>query len=124
MHELSIAQNILGAVQKERETNQWGAVKTIALQIGVLAGVHSDSLVFGFEVLRSEFNMPDCELAIELVPLTLSCAACNAESLTEELSFRCPVCSSSDVTVVKGYELDIVSVDVADQPSPSPSIQT
>lgn len=113
MHELSIAQNILESVRNERERNGWGAVTSIALQVGALAGVHTDSLVFGFDALRADFDLPDCSLHIDTVPLTLSCSTCGQTADTEVLSFHCPKCASTDVSVVKGYELDIVSVDVA-----------
>ncbi len=116
MHELSIAQSILESVQREQDRQGWGAISSISLQIGALAGIHNDSLVFGFEALRSEFGMDACTLEIESLPITLACATCGTTAPTEELAFICSVCGSSDVSVTSGYELDIVSVDVAEQP--------
>lgn len=120
MHELSIAQNILESVRRERERNGWDAVNSIELQVGALAGVHTDSLVFGFDALRADFDLSDCRLQIEAVPLTLSCSTCGQTAATEALSFRCPSCASTDVSVVGGYELDIVSLDVAAPSSAEP----
>jgi len=114
MHELSIAQSILETVQTERQREGWGAVQRISLQIGALAGIHTDSLSFGFEALRGDYGLGDCQLDIEAVPLTLSCAVCGTETPSEDIAFACTRCGSHDVSVVAGYELDIASVEVAE----------
>ena len=67
MHELSIATEILDAVQKEAQKRN-ARVATVGLRIGELSGVEQDSLRFCFEVLVQGSDLEPLALTIERTP--------------------------------------------------------
>jgi hydrogenase nickel incorporation protein HypA/HybF len=64
LHELSIATEILDAVQKEAQRRN-ARVATVGLRIGDLSGVEQDSLRFCFEVLVQGTDLDPLALTIE-----------------------------------------------------------
>ncbi|MDD5542577.1 MAG: hydrogenase maturation nickel metallochaperone HypA [Acidobacteriia bacterium] len=115
MHELSIAQNILEIVQQSLPPEPAPPVKCVRLKIGEMAGVVTDSLEFCFSVLISDTTMGGAKLEIESVPVMANCKTCGNDFRVEDYVFACPSCSSSDLEVLSGRELQVVEVELADE---------
>ncbi len=107
MHELSIADNIINAVKEASQSRGMLAVSKIGVRIGSLSSVDPDALTFGFDVLKRDQGMMDCELAIEFVKTTARCTKCLYEFKVEDCVFVCPQCASSQCDLVSGQELEI-----------------
>jgi hydrogenase nickel incorporation protein HypA/HybF len=68
MHELSIANSVLEAVQKEMTRRPRARLTKIGLRIGEFSGVEESSLRFCFEVLVRDTEMRAAVLDIERGP--------------------------------------------------------
>ncbi|HKL83631.1 MAG TPA: hydrogenase maturation nickel metallochaperone HypA, partial [Desulfobacter sp.] len=54
------------------------------------------------------------ELFIDEVPVCLRCESCNHEWQTEIPAFGCPACKDGQVTMISGREIEITSIELAD----------
>jgi hydrogenase nickel incorporation protein HypA/HybF len=115
MHELAIAQNILEIVQQSVPEGQAPGVRWVRLRVGPLSGVVPDSLNFCFSAIISETKMPQARLAIEQVEMVCLCRDCLREFQSEDLAFQCPECSSSNLELISGKELEIVEIELIDE---------
>lgn len=107
MHELSIADNIIHAVKEAAQSRGMLTVSTIGVRIGSLSSVDPDALTFGFDVLKRDQGMEDCELAIEFVKTSARCTKCSREFEVEDFVFVCPDCGSSQCELLSGQEIEI-----------------
>ena len=114
MHELAIAQGILDSVLTERARRNLAQIDEIGVQIGDLSGVFADALQFSFDAIRMGTPLENSQLVIEKVPTRVRCANCDSESEVKHFLFICPRCSSTSVSVMSGYELEIAYLDIPD----------
>ncbi len=117
MHELSIAGSIIETVTHEIQAKNLGRIEAVGLRIGALSGILPDALEFGFDALKQDTPLAEARLEIEVVPVTAFCPKCRQEFHVEEFIFSCPRCSSQEVELQHGQELDIVWLETA-EPSP------
>ena len=115
MHEMSIVVNIFDIITRQL-SNQFGKnsgkVDKIVLAVGKLSSVVPEALEFAFEVARQDTIFRDAILDIREIPVEINCKKCNVTSIIDNPLFLCPRCNSEDVTIEKGRELFIESIDV------------
>jgi len=115
VHELSIASRIVELVGEEVCAAGGGRVVAVTLKIGALSCVHEDALRFSFNLVREETPLADAELRIVTVPVVIWCTACGREvTLPGILKFACPECGTPSGDIRAGRELDLESVELAD----------
>ncbi len=114
MHELAIAQNILEIVQQSVTEEQAPDVKWVRIRVGQLSGIVPDSLDFCFSAIVGETNMRQASLAIEQVPTISRCKECGHRFELEDMNFACPACSSTDLELLTGRELQVVEIELTD----------
>lgn len=68
MHEMGIAQEILGIVEREVEARPEARVKAVGVRVGRCSGVDAESLRFCFECLKKDTVVEAAELLIERTP--------------------------------------------------------
>jgi hydrogenase nickel incorporation protein HypA/HybF len=121
MHELSIATRLVElATEAVRSAGECREVEAVRIRVGALAGVVTDALEFCWEVAAAGTPCQGSRLEIEYVPARVHCAACDAESeLGAPHRFRCGLCGQLTGNVTAGRELDLLSLEVSDEP-PSP----
>lgn len=112
MHEISIATSIVDAVTKEVKKHEFRSVCEIRLRIGELTAVVPELLRFGFEALVKDTFLEHTQLSIEICNIEGKCTSCNSEFSIENYKFICPHCSSKQVDVISGNELEIVSIEI------------
>ncbi|MEU9378014.1 hydrogenase maturation nickel metallochaperone HypA [Streptomyces sp. NPDC048255] len=121
MHEMSIAMAVVGQVEEAARAGGAGAVSAVRLQVGELAGVVPDALAFCFELACAGTVLEGAALTTESVPARARCGTCTAEwpvGMPPELC--CPGCGrATDVTLLSGRELQILSVRWEDGPAPA-----
>ncbi|MEV8530513.1 hydrogenase maturation nickel metallochaperone HypA [Streptomyces sp. NPDC051211] len=119
MHEMSIAMAVVGQVEEAARAGGASAVTAVRLRIGELAGVVPDSLAFCFELACAGTVLEGAVLTTEPVTARARCASCTDEwpvGMPPELC--CPGCGrATDVELLSGRELQIVSVDWEDGPA-------
>ncbi len=104
MHELSICEGILDVARAalEGQPPPRPRVSQITVRIGRLSSVVPDSLRHYFAILVPGTVLDGAALVIEEVPI-------------EMLSFTCPECGGGLVELLSGRELDVVSLDTAEE---------
>ena len=112
MHELSIALNILDAVEDEMRARA-GRVAAVHLKLGRFCGIVKEALLSAFEMAREGTALANAELVIEAIPLVIRCPACAAEgSPTSLYELRCPNCGTLTNEIVSGQELEIRALEI------------
>lgn len=116
MHEMGIAMEILRIVQDSIPADMTGTrVRRINLKVGRMSAVVPESLRFCFTVAADKTNAAGAELAIEEIPVLVRCGECGRQWTIDTPDFVCPECGSGQVELLTGRELDIVSIEVAEE---------
>lgn len=113
MHEMSLAQEVVAVVSARLGDRRATAVR---LQVGRLSCVVPEALALCFELAAQGTGLGGARLEIDEVEGRLWCRDCDTEQACPDLLLLCP-CGSADVEVVAGQELQILSVDVAREPT-------
>ena len=113
MHELSIAQSIVEAVEAKATECNATHVKGVRLKIGEANSIVTDSLTFCFEMLSSlEPALAGAQLLIDTVPHRAHCRHCNKEFAIVNFVAQCPTCQEWSSEVVSGNELQIIEMEI------------
>jgi len=114
MHELSLAMNLVEAVEEEASRHT-GTVEAIHLRLGQLSGVVKEALCFGFEMAREGTALAATRLIVEEVPIVIWCATCGEEQpAVSQQWFCCAKCGAPASEVRHGKELEIFALEMTD----------
>lgn len=112
MHEFSVAAAIVDTAVRHADGRR---VTEVWVRCGRLRQVVPASLQFAFGVLTRDTLCEGARLTFEDVPARLRCESCESEWEIEVPAFRCPSCAGSDVVVASGDELEVDSIEVAEE---------
>jgi len=115
MHEAGIALNLIEAVERRLQAQTDARVAVIHVRVGELAGVSTEALDFAFQCLSAGTRVQGARLVFEVVPLMLVCDACGVTSRVVDLVFRCPACGSEKTRVSTGRELEVRTLELAEE---------
>lgn len=115
MHEVSIAMSLVESVCERAEAEGADKINTVHVRIGAMAGVVRDSLLFAWDLATEGTPAAGAKLAIEHVPLEVFCTLCDATRVIEGPAIlECPRCGALTPTIVRGRELQLISMEVSD----------
>jgi hydrogenase nickel incorporation protein HypA/HybF len=113
MHESSIAISILEILAETCTQEGKSAVDSVTVRIGKAAGVMPESLTFAFESLKENSVAAEAKLVVEVVPVGGMCSDCGKEfSVDDPYVFACPLCGSTNFTVSRGREMEVVDMEL------------
>lgn len=113
MHEASIALSILDIITDKCSAEGYSNIKSVRLRIGRAAGIMPEALLFAFDAAKLDTPASGADLCIDIVPLGGSCDGCEREFEVEDsYVLNCPLCGSATFKIKKGYEMEIVEMDV------------
>jgi len=116
MHEMGIAMQIIeiatASIPDDMENVR---VERVNLKVGKLAAVVPESLRFCFEIVAKDTPLSGAVLHIDEIPVVAVCRECRAEWTINEPAFRCKECESGSIDIISGRELDIESIEIADE---------
>ena len=112
MHELGIAEEILGAIRRESVLRDGAVVRRAGLRVGELAGVDVEALRFSFEAIVRDTEFESLKLNIETCPHRRRCSQCDAEFAVKDYDLKCPECRSEQSNCIGGDELDLAYLEV------------
>ena len=116
MHEMGIAIQIAEIATASIPADMKHVkVERVNLRIGKFAAVVPSSLKFCFDVVAKDTPLAGSALHIEEIPVVVSCRDCQAQWTINEPAFQCPQCQSSAIDVISGRELDIESIEIAEE---------
>lgn len=110
MHELSIAQALIGEIEKAAEREQIRRVLGAKLRVGAISGVERHALELAFPIAVESAAMDPIDLDIEIVPATVDCRDCGHSFSPDQPFFLCERCESVNVEIVAGRELELISI--------------
>ncbi len=118
MHEMGIALQIIEiATASIPKSDVPVQVETVNLKVGKLAAIVPDSLRFCFEIAAKDGPLSGAVLHIEEVPIQARCKDCEAQWTIDTPVFKCQVCDSGSLDIISGRELNIESIEIADEES-------
>ena len=106
MHEMSLAEGILGIARDYAEKNGAKRVTKIALLIGEMAGVETGSLKFCLGAVTKGTLAEGAAIEIRHAPLAGRCTMCGRERPVESYNFICPDCGGI-LDTVSGREMRV-----------------
>jgi hydrogenase nickel incorporation protein HypA/HybF len=113
MHELTIAVRIIESLEEEMGDVDDLLVRSVSVQVGPLSGVVPEALLFCWDLAVEGTRFAHARLEIERSEVVGLCPACREECLISNVqSLRCPSCRSPVHRVVRGNELEILTIDV------------
>jgi len=111
MHEMSIAQSVLDIILQESHIHKVNRVLSVAVKVGELSAVETESLRFCFDFLTKGTLAEGARLEIERVEVTCRCRDCGSNFTVHGLVFACPSCQSPKVEMLTGRELSVESFE-------------
>jgi len=114
MHELSIAQEILGIVHQYVPEPEENYVKSVKVEVGKMSNILIDSLTFCFEAIIYNTPLMGAKLEIIEIPVSINCNNCNATSEIEPPVFACPKCRSNQIKIIAGTEMRVDEIEIND----------
>lgn len=114
MHEASIAMSILDTVTKQCLAEGYESIEAVRVQIGKAAGIQPDALGFAFDIAKQGTIAAAAVLLIDHILVGGICHDCGREFEIGDNRFvyRCPACGSSSLKVDRGYEMQIIDMEV------------
>lgn len=111
MHELSIATHILELAEEEARKAGCTKIIGIELEIGALAGVQQDALLFGFEAVSKNSLAEQATVTITTIQGQAKCSGCDASFPVQSFFEPCPHCATIVHSIEKGEELLLLTVN-------------
>jgi hydrogenase nickel insertion protein HypA len=84
----------------------------VVTKIGKLSGVEPHLLETAFETFKESSICDGAEFIMQLQDLKLHCNSCNQESEQSEVRYQCLHCDSTDVSVLDGEEMFLMSLEM------------
>lgn len=116
MHEMSVAMSIVQSVTDAIEADG-GVVAAVAVRVGAMSGVIPEALRFAWKPASAGTVLDGARLDIEDVAAAVFCPTCDAQRELPGQRMVCPVCKTRCPQLVRGRELDILSVEMAGSPA-------
>ena len=112
LHELSLAENVLQIIEDAARQQEFSRVKTVWLEIGLLACVQQESLRFYFEVITQGTIVHQAQLKIIPVAGQGWCNQCACEVPLMTRYDPCPHCGQYGIKVIRGEEMRVKELEV------------
>jgi hydrogenase nickel incorporation protein HypA/HybF len=109
MHEVALVKNIFTSIE-DAFPNKIHLVRDIYVQVGLLSNVQPILMQNAFKAIQqTEAKYANITLHVELLPILIQCAECNAITAIANYTFVC-VCGQPCKNIVQGNEMSINKV--------------
>lgn len=112
MHEMSLAEGIRGIIEDAAHAQDFRQVRTIWLEIGELAAVEVEALLFCLEAVLRDSVAKQARVVIDTIPGQGWCLQCKATVSIRQLYDACPVCGYPQVEATSGTEMRVRELEV------------
>lgn len=113
MHEYSIVQSLLESCEEHARQNESENVTKVIVKIGVLSGIEPDLLQTAFDTFKEKTVCENAQFIINHQKVVIACLSCDEESTLEKNEFACPKCNSTQVKVVDGEDMYLMSLEMS-----------
>jgi hydrogenase nickel incorporation protein HypA/HybF len=112
MHEMSLCESIVRTLEEQAAIHSYSRVKAVWLEIGPLAAVEPEAMMFCFDAVTRGTLAEGARLEIAATPATAWCMACAKNVAIENRYDCCPDCGSHQMQITGGDELKIKQMEV------------
>ncbi len=109
---MSLCEGLLQIIEEQAGKQNYQRVLTVWLEIGALAGVEQEALIFAFEVVKKNTLADTARLEIIPVRGQAHCVDCDSAVEINARYDACSVCGSYHLEVTSGEELRIRELEV------------
>jgi hydrogenase nickel incorporation protein HypA/HybF len=113
MHELSLVLSIVEIADEQARSHAAHQVESIELEIGTLAGVEMDALIFAWEAAVPGTILEHAERIIHHLPARARCMDCGSTYEVQQFFEACPSCGQYLSELLQGKELRVKSLVVS-----------
>jgi hydrogenase nickel incorporation protein HypA/HybF len=112
MHELSLAESLVEAIEEESQRATFSRVRVVRVEAGVLSCVEPDPLRFAFEVAIQGTCAEGARLEIIRTPGKARCLDCLEEVHISAYYDPCSHCGSHRLSVLQGERFQLQELEV------------
>lgn len=112
MHEYSIVQSLLDSCDENAAANNATKVMKVVIKIGVMSGVEPNLLRTAFDTFKEKTICEEAEFVINMQDILVKCRSCLVESTLTKLEYFCPKCESSDLEIIDGEDMYLMSLEM------------
>jgi hydrogenase nickel incorporation protein HypA/HybF len=112
MHELSIATSIIEIVRDEAAKAGSDKVNRVELEIGTMAGVETEALLFSWDLVIKDTIAEKAQLLIDVIQASAECNECHTRFEIDNFFTNCPSCESYRYDIFQGKELRVKAIVV------------
>lgn len=112
MHELSVVQSLFTLLEQYVTEHQATGVSLLKVKVGKLSGIEPSLLQFAFDTFKKGTIANNAELILTVQDVVIECNSCRNQATLSEFNFQCPACHTTDVKVVAGEEMLLLSVEL------------
>jgi hydrogenase nickel incorporation protein HypA/HybF len=110
MHEMSIAESVLGIVADTARRAGLARVSDVRLEIGALAAVETQALRFCFDSVTRGSVAEGAELVIDELPGAAWCFGCSESVAIAARTDECPRCGGVRLQVTGGTDMRVKDI--------------
>lgn len=118
MHEMSVAISIVQSVCDITADQSDGRVSAVNIRVGAMSGVIPEALTFAWTPAVRGTPLEKTTLQIEFVPAVVHCPSCEQDVELPGQRLVCPRCQARVSTLLRGRELELLSLEIHDEPHP------
>lgn len=112
MHEYSVVQALLEQIEGVAKENDATKVTKIVTKIGIMSGIEGHLLELAFNTFKEKTICDGAEFVMNLQPLVIECLDCGQTSELEKIHYCCQKCESTNVKVVDGEDMFLMSLEM------------
>lgn len=112
MHEMALAESVLGIVEDAARRERASRVRAVRLEIGRLANVEIEAMRFCFDVVTRGSVADSARLEIEETPGAGWCMRCAATVTIDSAVDACPRCGGYQVAVTGGTAMRVRELEL------------
>jgi len=113
MHEVSLALSVLDIVVNKCQGEGYQAIDSVRVKLGRATNILPEAFAFAFDVVKQDTIAQKAKFILDLVPLGGVCNQCGKDfELEVNYILECPLCSSPSFKIHKGYEMEVVEMEV------------
>jgi hydrogenase nickel incorporation protein HypA/HybF len=117
MHELSLLQGVVTAVESALSAQAQGArkVKSVELRVGSMSGAVPEALEGAWPLAIAGTALEGASLDIDYRQAAIWCENCQQErEIDEFFALVCPVCGTPTGNLIRGREFEVASAEIDD----------
>jgi len=114
VHEVSLVESVLELIEDSARREGFSKVKKVVLEIGQLANVEPEAMMFCFDIVTRGSIAEGAQLEMQPTPGLAWCTACHNSVEIASRDMHCPRCGGYALQVTGGTEMRVKAVVVED----------